>query len=61
MAAITPEDKLKCILNFKEHLVKIRKKSGRRYGIRVYWRISRYLKKFDPSNLRRNMKLLLFT
>lgn len=60
MVTISPEDKIKCIRNFKEHLTKIRKKRGKIYGLKVYWKISGYLYKFDRKNFLRNLKLLFF-
>jgi glycosyltransferase involved in cell wall biosynthesis len=60
MVKISPEDKIKCVKNFKTHLTKVRKKRGRILGMGMLWKIYRYLYQFDPGNVIKNMKYLLF-
>jgi glycosyltransferase involved in cell wall biosynthesis len=58
MVVISPENKIKCIKNFKEHFNKIRKKNGGKLGFGVNWKISIYLYNFDPKHFMRNFRLI---
>jgi hypothetical protein len=55
---ISPEDKVKCVGNFRKHLKKIRKKNKKKMGIGMYWEISKYLYRFDPKHFMRNLTLI---
>jgi glycosyltransferase involved in cell wall biosynthesis len=58
LVKIAPEDKAKCIKNFRNHVKKIRKKNKKSLGIRMYWKILTYLFRFDRKNFIRNIWLL---